>query len=320
MVSDPLQHALASVPTGDWAVGVSGGADSVALLSLLRQRSDLDLHVVHLDHQTRGLASTGDADFVRQLAGQWNLTSTVARRDEIEPALQETPKNRSAFYRALRMTLFQQVVSKHELSGVLLAHHVDDQAETILHRLLHGSGPSGLAGMQTKTTLAGLVVVRPLLGVRRDELRSMLRSIGQSWREDASNASEAYLRNRLRKLLHSRPELTEALLDLGKACRDFHRWTIDATDKLSAMFHAEHLANMPTVLAREAAKQWLVDQGVPRRLIIPACLDQLIEMARDAASPAKCVFPGKLIVRRRQKTIFAEQPPHVTQYPPKAHG
>ena len=113
---DPLRDSIATIPSGRWAVGVSGGADSVALLHLLaRHRPDLSLHVIHLDHQTRGEASTGDALFVQQLAADMNLPSTIARRDQIEPMLSSPPANLSALYRQLRLTLFRKAADERAL-------------------------------------------------------------------------------------------------------------------------------------------------------------------------------------------------------------
>src|SRR5512133_2495346 len=122
MIDLRLVQAVAHIPAGGWAVGVSGGADSVALLSLLRRRIDLSLQVVHLDHQTRGQASTDDAAFVEQLSRAWNLPATLARRSEIEAGLTELPANPSARYRALRLELFRRVVGRGGLQGVILAH------------------------------------------------------------------------------------------------------------------------------------------------------------------------------------------------------
>src|SRR5205823_4177907 len=100
-------------------------------LALLRPRGDLRLHVVHLDHETRGGQSAEDAQFVGDLAREWGLAVTVARRGEIESAMGALPRNRSARHRALRLELFRRVVSEHKLRGVILAHHADDQAETV---------------------------------------------------------------------------------------------------------------------------------------------------------------------------------------------
>src|SRR5436305_14562051 len=113
--------AASTVPAGAWAIGVSGGADIVALLELLQHRADLRLHVVHLDHELRGEQSTGDARFVADLAGKWGLGATVARyRDVVHDLIRAEP-NKSARLRAARIRLFTDVVEMHHLCGVLLA-------------------------------------------------------------------------------------------------------------------------------------------------------------------------------------------------------
>ena len=115
MHSANLQDDIGAVPAGSWVVAVSGGADSVALLELLRHRADLALHVAHLDHETRAGESAADAEFVRQLATQWGLPCTIARRGEIEAAVASVPRNTSARYRAARLALFRDVVARHKL-------------------------------------------------------------------------------------------------------------------------------------------------------------------------------------------------------------
>src|SRR6476620_3691953 len=110
MLQTDLFSAVKTVPAGAWAVGVSGGADSVALLSLLRQRADLSLRVVHLDHQARPGASAADAKFVQAIARQWDLPCEVATYDAIAPSIDELPKNRSARFRAARLSFFCRVV------------------------------------------------------------------------------------------------------------------------------------------------------------------------------------------------------------------
>ena len=90
------------------------------------------------------------------------------------------PKNLSARYRAIRIELFRRVVAHENLLGVILAHQADDQAETIFLRLLRGSGPAGLAGMSPRRQISGLTMLRPLLNVRRSELREFLAARGQT--------------------------------------------------------------------------------------------------------------------------------------------
>jgi tRNA(Ile)-lysidine synthase len=302
--------------SGAWAVGVSGGADSVALLSLLRRRDDLSLHVVHLpdlrlhavhlDHELRGQASAGDAEFVQSLCRRLNVPCCVARRSEIEPQLGRLPSNPSARYRAVRLALFRRVVAAHGLQGVVLAHHGDDNAETVLLRLLRGAGPAGLTGIAADGRIVDLRIVRPLLRVRRRALESLLQERGQPWRQDASNQSDKYLRNRLRKLLAGRPELTDVLLQLAAACRQLEDWACRAAPQLPPRFAAAELAWLPSLLARHAARQWLIRSAAPPGELTPAILDRLTAMAADAATPARQQFPGALTVRRRGGLIWLE--------------
>lgn len=301
-----LMDSVATVPAGAWAVAVSGGADSVALLRLLHGRPDLSLHIVHLDHETRNGESAVDAQFVADLAGQLGWPYTVARRSEVEATMTKLPKNRSARFRAARMELFGRVVREQNLAGVVLAHHADDQAETILQRLLRGAGPTALAGMAARATVAGLTMLRPLLAVNAADLRQFLRDSGQSWREDSSNASPTYLRNRLRPILSADAVLKENLLRLGGACSAWRDWLRTSAPQLHERFGVDELASLPGPVARQAAGRWLVERGAPADEINRAVCQRLLEMSQDAASPTRQDFPGGVHVCRRRGGIFAE--------------
>jgi tRNA(Ile)-lysidine synthetase-like protein len=301
-----LQQAIASIPTGKWAVGVSGGADSVALLSMLRTRDDLKLHVVHLDHQTREGASGKDAAFVENLARLWDVPFHLARRDQFESQLKDLPSNLAARFRRLRFDWFRRVVDQEQLDGVILAHHADDQAETVLLRLLRGSGFAGLAAMTWDTRIGGVRVIRPLLGVPRKMLREHLAQIGQMWREDVSNQSPKYARNRIRRALDSHGPLRDALLDLSRACRSLRDWTRQIAPTLPDRFAVEPLASLPTILARVSASRWLRSHGAKTNDLTPAVLYRLIDMSRDAATPSRQQFPGSVTVRRRSGQMWAE--------------
>lgn len=309
MPASPLNHAISAIPPGAWAVGVSGGADSVALLMLLRERMDLRLQVAHLDHQTRGAESTADAAFVADLCKQSAIPCSVARRSEIEPLAHDLPANRSARFRALRFALFQTICKANDLQGVILAHHAGDQAETIFQRLLRGSGPAGLCGMRSRTRVKGLSVQRPLLGVAPEDLREFLRSQNQSWREDASNASPAYQRNRVRAVLRGDPKLSESLLQTGEAMESLAAWTRSTAPALAAEFAVRDLEECPQALAQSAVRRWLTDQGVPRGELTPPVISRLIEMACDVATPPRQHFPGGILVARRKGRIVVMSRP-----------
>ncbi len=304
---DPeLTAAIETVPSGRWAVGVSGGPDSVALLALLRTRDDLSLHVVHLDHQLRGDASTGDAQFVADLARRWNLPCTIARRDEVEPTVADLPANPSARYRRLRLALFAEVVGAHQLHGVILAHHADDQAETVLQRLLRSSGPKGLAGMRASADVGSLRILRPLLRVRHAQLTGYLREADQPWRTDASNESPAYLRSRLRAALRAAPRLVVALRDLASSCGALRDSVAQTAPSLGERFSAAQLADLADVLARASAARWLRERGSPADELTRDVLDRFVTMSRDAATGARQHFPGRVLVRRRGGEMFVE--------------
>ncbi len=297
---------LSPIPSGPWAVGVSGGADSVALLQLLRLLPHRVLHIVHLNHQARGAQSDADADFVAELASQCSLPCTIARLHDIESSMEPLPANRSARYRAVRLELFRRVAIERNLRGVLLAHHADDQAETVALRLLRGSGPMGLGAMAPRQKIRGLTILRPLLGVRRSELRQWLASRGQSWREDSSNQSDQYARNRIRKWLGEHQQWVQPLLDLAVAAQCWRRWIRSTAPTLPSTFFAGSMAELPRMLARESARRWLMQAGIPPDQLNPDQLDRLVAMASDAATPPRRSFPARIQVRRRAGRIWAE--------------
>ena len=171
-------------------VGLSGGADSVALLLLLKE-TDAELTAVHVNHGLRGERSDGDEAFVRALCEEKRVPLLVYRA--VPP---ENPGE--GWARQVRYGFFRQAMAACGADALALAHHRDDQAETLLLHLLRGSGLSGLTGMAADTLMEGMRVLRPLLTVSRAELRAILKAQGQTWREDDSNADPRYLRNALR--------------------------------------------------------------------------------------------------------------------------
>ena len=201
---DRLLDELRANPTlaagGCWLVGVSGGADSVALLhalSRIRRPLRLRLVVAHLNHQLRGRAAAADARFVAALARRLRIPCVIARADVAAQAAAHGWSVEQAA-REARLDFFRREVRRWGARGVLLAHTRDDQAETLLIRLLRGAGRQGLGGMRATATVRGLCLLRPLLGVDRSELRAYLRGARQGWREDASNEDPRHLRNVIR--------------------------------------------------------------------------------------------------------------------------
>lgn len=299
-----IPAAIQRIPAGRWGVAVSGGADSVALLHACHQRADLTVLAVHLDHQTRAGQSTADAMFVADLAEQWAIPLHLRRRDEIEPHLPDLPANRQARYRRLRLELFAQAQREYDLRGILLAHHADDQAETVLMRLIRGSGIDGLAGIPEDVTIGPVHISRPLLKVRRDDLRDYLTEKGIPWREDASNQSPLYQRNRVRSLLARRPALTPLLLAVADAFGRLSQTLDEQSPCLKPRFSAAELIKHPQLVQLHSLRRWLLDQGVPPDEISLRLLDRLLDMIEDPATPPALTAPGGIQLRRRLGEMF----------------
>jgi tRNA(Ile)-lysidine synthase len=180
-------------------IGVSGGADSVALLRLLAElRSQLGVRilVLHFHHQLRGAEADEDELFASGLARQFGF-EFVSDRADVAGEARRKGWNLEDAARRLRYQFFASAGASRGLSRVAVAHTADDQAETVLAHLLRGTGPAGLAGIYP---VAGLII-RPLLDIRRDELRDYLLTLNQSWREDATNQDTSRMRARIRHQL-----------------------------------------------------------------------------------------------------------------------
>jgi tRNA(Ile)-lysidine synthase len=181
------------------AVAVSGGADSVALLRrLLEERPNMGiaLSVVHVNHGIREAADE-DAAFVGGLATTYNLPLHLHRTDApaAAAALHETLEEAA---RNLRYAFFHQLILRGEAEAIATAHTLDDQAETVVHKLLRGAWTEGLSGIHPVLNLEPGSILRPFLDNTHAAVEAWLRELRQPWREDASNHDLAHTRNRIR--------------------------------------------------------------------------------------------------------------------------
>ena len=183
------------------AVAVSGGADSVALLRLLVEvREDLGivLSVAHFHHQIRGGEADDDQRFVAELAAKFSLELHSGCADVPAYARDHKLSLESAA-RELRHRWFGELIQSRRAEKIATAHTLDDQAETVLMRILRGTGVRGLAGIAPQQNEKHLV--RPLLGISRPKIEAYLSSLHQPWRSDSSNQDLSHTRNRIRHLL-----------------------------------------------------------------------------------------------------------------------
>jgi tRNA(Ile)-lysidine synthase len=212
------RHAM--IRPGDRiGIGVSGGADSVAMLRIfaeLRTQLGIAALVLHFHHQLRGAEADEDERFVKALAEEFGLEFVSGRADVAGEARLHGWNVEDAA-RRLRYQFFSSVAESRGLNRVAVAHTANDQAETVLSHLVRGTGLTGLAGIYPSTGL----IFRPLLDLGRDELRAFLSDLGQPWREDSSNQDTSRMRARIRH------ELVPLLL------RDFDAAAVERLSRLA---------------------------------------------------------------------------------------
>lgn len=178
-------------------LGVSGGADSVFLVYLMRMLAeewDLWLAMIHVNHGIRGAEADRDEQFCRELAERMEIPFSVYQGNVPELAKREHMSEEEAG-RHFRYRCMEEARQQLGFDKIAVAHHQDDQAETVLFQMLRGSSLRGLGGMRPVRER----IVRPLLSVRREEIEEELRQMGQSWCEDSTNQEEIYSRNQLRR-------------------------------------------------------------------------------------------------------------------------
>ena len=161
---DKLRQQLKSVAEGRYLIGLSGGADSTALLLMLMpevREGRIRLEAVHVNHGLRGSESDGDEQFCRDLCEREGIPFTVYRAEL-------GGRKDEASARAARFGFFRKRYHESGADGLMLAHNADDQAETFLMRLMRGAGPDGLECMRGDEMTEGIRILRPMLGIRRD--------------------------------------------------------------------------------------------------------------------------------------------------------
>ena len=221
------------------AVAISGGADSTALLllthtanTLPRNSLGIGLSAIHINHTLRGEESEADQAFVQALCDKLEIPLHITRVDTAAHAtthkqtLEEAARN-------LRYEAFANHIAQGHANTLLTAHTLDDQAETVLMKLLRGAWLEGLSAIAPTLPLGSGRVHRPLLQTRRADLRAYLTALNQPWREDSSNTDDAFTRNRIRATLlpalrEENPGIDTTLSNLAELAREEEsRWTAE---------------------------------------------------------------------------------------------
>lgn len=300
-------------------VAVSGGLDSVALLDALirlRQRGKLTvkLFVAHLNHQLRGEESDGDEAFVRRLAAEREVDCLIERIAVADVALVEK-QNLEATARRLRYEFLTRAAEKIGANFVCTAHTLDDQAETILMRLLRGTGAEGLAGIHAVRPLGQSVkLIRPLLAVTREEVSAHCHYYNLEFRHDSSNDSLLFTRNRIRHellpmLKSFNPRVNQTLARLAELLADDETFLRQTTAEALAEarqgegLSIKRLMKLQAAIRRRVLRQWLkeVRGGLQR---IEAVHLSAIERLIAAGKSGRIIeLPGGWQVRRKSGVL-----------------
>ena len=310
-------------PSRAWAdvsvlVAVSGGADSVALLrglAALKGEGEGRLVVAHFNHQFRGEESDADERFVCRLANELGLRCECGR---LEPEQIATcPEGLEEAARTRRYQFLIQAAEEVGARYVACAHTSDDQIETILHRIVRGTGIAGLAGMPRCRRLSPAVtLVRPLLEVRRSEVVDYLAALSQPYREDPTNTDRRFTRNRIRHDLlphlaeHYNPAVGEALLRLGRLAGEAQSVVDGRAGELirggavemaedSALVRRDKMEAQPEYLVRDTLLSVWRSRGWPLQAMGFEEWNLLVRMLRSdpqsrETEPNKRTFPGPI--------------------------
>lgn len=302
-------------------VGCSGGADSVALLRALCAIRELPdnagrrgfLVVAHFNHRLRGEESDQDQAFVSELAQRLQVDFVTDRSDE--------PVSDESSLRSARRKFLKETAEKRGARYVCVAHSADDNAETILHHLMRGTGPIGLAGIRSPRPLGDdIVLIRPLLQASRCLIREALREIGQDWREDSSNRDVDYRRNWIRHelipMIESQfPKATEAICRAGQTqaswCdwmdREADRWLDDCRESDTPLRLIRGVSWPQPVVIAGLQRLWS-EHGWPRGSMTQSHWLRLAEALGDGEANRRYDLPGGIQVDVGERVVILLPP------------
>ncbi len=327
-----LEQLASSWPIEAWAeqpvvVAVSGGSDSLALALALAELGGGTpgtgrLILAHFHHGLRGREADEDQAAVEGLAQQLGLAIVVGH-GHVDHLAREQGDGVEAAARTLRYAFLTATAEAHGARYLVTAHTADDQAETVLHHVLRGTGLRGLRGMGRATQRsAAVTLLRPLLGIRREVLARFLASRGVVAREDSSNADLRYTRNRLRRDLLPKlardynPRVIDALLRLAHQAREAEQVLEPLVERVleralvrraaqEVTLDCTRLAAEPVYLVRSVFPALWRWQGWPRQALGFAECEALSDLARGTQH-AVAEFPGGIVARRAGTWLHLE--------------
>ena len=308
-------------------IGLSGGRDSVALLHMLAEQHSArtELHAVHIHHGIRGEEADADARFCHELCATLGIPCEVYHINA--PALAAANgQSLETAARLARRAILRESALRHG-AAIALAHHADDQAETVLFRLARGA--AGPRGMEPICQAEGCLWLRPLLGCTRAQLTDWLTKRGLAWRDDSTNSIADVARNRLR--LEVLPALNRAMgrdvvpiLNRSARLQSETLLALDAalaalpTEDPQGRLYLPFVLQQPPALRKAILRRYLLLHAVPE-------VDEAMVLALDSMLPAdsptarRCL-PGGFTAIRRQKRFYLQHKNCATSAPSPSHA
>ena len=300
-------------------IAVSGGRDSMAMLHFLHHHSYRNLTVIHVHHGLRGEEADADEALVRAFSEKLGHPCLVRKVDVAEHATAERVSLEEAA-RELRYQEFARIAGEENCPRIFLAHHADDQVETILFRFFRGSGARGLSGMvphaHRKVDGVELELLRPWLEISGEKIDAYVANQNVPFREDLSNADDFSLRNRIRhRLLPTLTEIFErdvraAVLRTAELAKRDEAWFEDHLPTVMKSrengLDVATLRSLAPAIRDRVLLHWLRDEGVPD--VGYREIERAVTIALSTDHPAKENLPGGIHIRRRQGVLFLEFP------------
>ncbi len=302
-------------------VAVSGGVDSTALLhTLLELRSefDLELSVAHLDHGVRGEASAEDAEFVRKMADELGLNSTVEKRS-VEQVKEEESLSIEEAARAARYSFLDRVAREEGVGFIALGHNRNDQAETVIMHLIRGAGLRGLGGMKEKKNK----YIRPFLHVPRKEINNYVEEKGIDYRFDQTNEDTTFTRNRIRHELIPKleedynPGIVDNIVRLANLARSAQGFIEGQADRISkkirttdeacgVCFNRNKLLELHPHLQRATVRRFIKEAKGNLKDVTFSHVESVLSKLREEPASTQLDLPGIAFSLDRNEACFGE--------------
>lgn len=310
-------------------LGISGGADSICLARYFlarREELSLKLYAVHINHMLRGEEAKRDEEFVRDFCSEWNIPLNVEYRNIKEESRQKKCSEEEAG-RIARYECFKKYAKEYHCEKIAVAHHQNDAAETILFRMLRGTGPQGMSGIFPVNGK----IIRPFLCLSREEITDILRNIRQDYVNDSTNTSEEYSRNYIRYRILPEMECvnqkaTAHISELGMQMQELLAYIIPQMEKLykenvtarekGELFLSEKAFSMMSLFEqKEMLRRMLFEVSGHRKDISLVHVEQLLALMANKEGKqqncpygvlAKKVRDGLLLMKASENEYFSE--------------